>query len=674
MAKSILALAFWAGSALAAAGPMPIHLETRGDLTSHLANIHLTHREVVEGDIHFTYGSCQSTSEDDIDHTIAYFPVEGASRLVWIIPRGADNDGCISAWRNDGLLVGRSEPQKLHRVKRRAPQKRSSTCIPMTNETGIDTLGAWFDGVELLTNQQPGPVHVDAAKRRDIAIVGAGMSGLMTYLVLSQAGFTNLSLIEASERLGGRVRTVYLTGGPFDYSYQEMGPMRFPYTYNDPLTNRTFPVNDHRLVFDLADELNRINDNDANYSVDFINWVQRNPNGLYYFNEQRLSTGLPPTVGQVQANSSLANPNVLDPETLALNDELLANLPGPDFFVDMAQNMFRAHREFIDSGAGGLPGDQWSEFAFMVNYLQGSLNSTDMIGGASSSFWGRLYEGFFFSSATWRTIDGGLSRLPSAFYPFVEEDLTLGRKIERVRYADKRVTLQWREGDEYEGSTHDYAVIAVPFSILRQWRLPRLPATMANAIGRYRFEQACKVALEFSERFWEHYDNPIIGGCGTQTDIPGVGSVCYPSYNINGTGPATLLASYIFGDTAISFASLSEEDHVQLILDAMVDIHGEFTRALYTGKYSRVCWSEDPYAAMAFGGPSVGQHELYMPEYFKTHSNLIFVGEHTSVTQSWISSALDSGIRGAVQLMLELGLVDEAQEAVRKWMARWIDV
>lgn len=31
---------------------------------------------------------------------------------------------------------------------------------------------------------------------------------------------------------------------------------------------------------------------------------------------------------------------------------------------------------------------------------------------------------------------------------------------------------------------------------------------------------------------------------------------------------------------------------------------------------------------------------------------MIFVGEHTSVTQSWISSALDSGIRGAVQLML----------------------
>lgn len=31
---------------------------------------------------------------------------------------------------------------------------------------------------------------------------------------------------------------------------------------------------------------------------------------------------------------------------------------------------------------------------------------------------------------------------------------------------------------------------------------------------------------------------------------------------------------------------------------------------------------------------------------------MIFVGEHTSYTHAWIASALDSGIRGAVQLLL----------------------
>lgn len=59
------------------------------------------------------------------------------------------------------------------------------------------------------------------------------------------------------------------------------------------------------------------------------------------------------------------------------------------------------------------------------------------------------------------------------------------------------------------------------------------------------------------------------------------------------------------------------------------------------------------------------------------HANsqqLIFVGEHTSYTHAWIAAALESGIRGSVQLLLDLGLVDEAKAAVNKWMARWIDI
>lgn len=31
---------------------------------------------------------------------------------------------------------------------------------------------------------------------------------------------------------------------------------------------------------------------------------------------------------------------------------------------------------------------------------------------------------------------------------------------------------------------------------------------------------------------------------------------------------------------------------------------------------------------------------------------MIFVGEHSSITHAWIASALESGIRGGVQLLL----------------------
>ncbi|KAL0935707.1 L-amino-acid oxidase [Colletotrichum truncatum] len=652
-------LSFVAGSALAAASGLPLKLETRSAVTSRVSNIHLTIEEPLEGAVTFTYGSCRGISLDDAHHTIAKSEVRNSQRLVWVLPENAYSEGCISAWGSSGSLIGRSEPQTLHHSWKRRAQKRA---IHMSNETGFDTLGAWFEGVNLLKDKEPAIVDVDAAKSKQVAIVGAGMAGL------------------AGQRLGGRVHTEYLSGGPFDYSYQEMGPMRFPEHYVDPKTNTTYNITDHQLVFQLAAEMNELNGHDKNLSVDFIPWIQSNRNGLSYKNGIKLANGLPPTLAQISANSSLAVSTGYDDITNTLSEEVDKYMPGSDFSVLMAQNMYKAHSEWLRNGLDGLGGDVWSEYAFMVNYLKGTLNSTDALGMYSAtSFWDSLYEGMYFQAATYKTIDGGLSRLPLSFHPLVDNITTMNRKIERVQFDSEssRVNLQWRESfkeQTFQNASYDYTLLAVPFSIIRKWRLPSLPLTISNAIKELPYTSACKVALEFSERFWEHYENPIVGGCSTTSDIPGIGSTCYPSYNINGTGPATMLASYISGDWGHRWASVSEEEHVQYVLDAMVEIHGENTRDLYTGKYNRRCWVLDPLESGSWVSPVAGQHQLYIPEYFKTYDNMIFIGEHTSYTHAWISSALDSGIRGSVQLLLELGLVDEAKAAVNKWMARWIDI
>lgn len=121
-------------------------------------------------------------------------------------------------------------------------------------------------------------------------------------------------------------------------------------------------------------------------------------------------------------------------------------------------------------------------------------------------------------------------------------------------------------------------------------------------------------------------------------------------------------------------AALSEEDHVSLIQRAMVEVHGEIAAEQYTGNFDRQCWEVDEHQAGAWAAPFVGQQELYLPAYYNTEFNTIFVGEHTSYTHAWIFSALDSAVRGTTQLLLELGLVDEAKEVVDTWMGRWITV
>ncbi|KAH7034539.1 flavin-containing amine oxidoreductase-domain containing protein [Microdochium trichocladiopsis] len=655
---------------------LPVELETRSELDSRLANVHITRRGEVQGAVTYTYGACTSLDKRDAHHTIsrAARPRKGVdSRLVWVAPEDVSSGGCISAWDSTDKLVGRSSPQHftsdLKRRKRSGPSS-----IEMNREDGFDTWGPWFDGVALLEAKALADVDVAAAKSKTVGIAGAGMSGLMTWLVLHQSGFTNLTILEAGQRLGGRVRTEYLTGGPFDYSYQEMGPMRFPKEIT--IKNQTYNITDHQLVFQLAAELNELNNHAANWSVDFIPWIQSTPNGLSYKNGFKLpDTGMPPTLAQIKANSSLGGPPmIIDAATQTLQEKIDAITSDEDLMIAVATNMHKAHSEFLAAGLGGKGGDSWSEFGYMVNYLNATLNSTAIVGGDSSSFWGTIYDNVYFSASAWRTIDGGLSRLPAAFHPLVDGVTRMGNWVDGFSFDSCKqkvsLSLKNKKAEEF-----DYAIIAMPFSQVRKWRLPQwLPSTITSAIKNLPMGGACKVALEYRTRFWEHLENPIIGGCSTTTDIPGVGSVCYPSGNINGTGPATILASYASGDWATRWLSFSEEEHVQYMVDAMAEIHGDVASREYTGKYNRKCWFLDPLASGSWAEPEIGQHQLYLPEYFKTYNNIIFVGEQTSYTHAWIASALESGVRGAVQLLLELGLVDEAKAAVTKWMARWIEV
>lgn len=83
-----------------------------------------------------------------------------------------------------------------------------------------------------------------------------------------------------------------------------------------------------------------------------------------------------------------------------------------------------------------------------------------------------------------------------------------------------------------------------------------------------------------------------------------------------------MLASYSNGNFGIRFASLTDAEHVQYVLNAIVEIHGEVARREYTGKYDRRCWALDPLESASWASPSIGMHKLYIPAYFKTENNV----------------------------------------------------
>lgn len=515
----------------------------------------------------------------------------------------------------------------------------------------------------------------------EIAIIGGGMAGLLTSHLLQSVGVEDWQIIESSQRVGGRIRTKYLNGTtPDEYQYQEMGPMRFPVSIEYAETGETLRIKDHEMVFQVGEVLNTLNGPNSSLAVNFIPWIQSSQNTPASSNGIRTSDGTIPSTSEIAANSSLAGTsqvpsNVTEADEAEAAYESFLGLDKEEIKL-LATDVFQAHKKALEAGQF-----DWSEANYLRYKLGISLNVTDFLAGAGGgNLWSSLYDVPYFAATTWKTIDKGLESLPRAFWPHVKNKTTLGRFVSGLSYSDEtdKVSVHWRNStDKYSLSTEseefDYAVVAAPFSKVRLWRLPAYSSLLSRAINTMQYQQSCKVSLHYKTRFWEHLSPPIIGGCGS-VDIPGIGSVCYPSYKINSTGPGVILASYVSGTPCRSAASLSTEDHVALVQRAMIEVHGPIAAEQWTGNFDRQCWELDEHQAGAWASPLVGQQDLFLPAYYQTEFKTVFIGEHTSYTHAWIWSALDSAVRGTAQVLLDMGLVDEAKTIVDTWMGRWINI
>lgn len=66
--------------------------------------------------------------------------------------------------------------------------------------------------------------------QQDICIVGAGPAGLSAAIMLQYIGFKNITIYEASSRVGGRIYTYNFRNGPeCKHNYYDVGAMRLPY-------------------------------------------------------------------------------------------------------------------------------------------------------------------------------------------------------------------------------------------------------------------------------------------------------------------------------------------------------------------------------------------------------------------------------------------------------------
>ncbi|KAF4462587.1 L-amino-acid oxidase [Fusarium albosuccineum] len=329
-------------------------------------NVHLTYGHGFRhGHICVVYGDCALKSLGQYHHEVACLstgPESTSDRLVWIVPEDVIQHGCLHAY-SDGILLGRSEPISVSRPLR----KRQSP--PRNRRLG------W--ALVRRCENRTSTVSAKVAKSKKIAIIGGGMSGLMTSLPLTSVVMTNWHIVESAQLVGG----------------QEMGPMRFPVSVKYPETNETLDLQDHKMVFQLADVLNEMNGgNTSNMAANFILWVQSNPNSPANSRGYRLPNGRNPSRAQLAANTSLLppSPNASDTVGGKLGEDFVDRLVGltPERVRNISANIFSAHREAIDRGLF-----HWSEAGCLKYQLGLDADTVDFLAGSGvSPMWDEWYD------------------------------------------------------------------------------------------------------------------------------------------------------------------------------------------------------------------------------------------------------------------------------------------
>ncbi|KAI9495649.1 flavin-containing amine oxidoreductase-domain containing protein [Zychaea mexicana] len=639
-----------------------------------------------------SFGVCDITSEKFhrrfIIGTTEVSPSYRPSKFTWAIPTISsplsqaqqEQEGCIHATitkrlhrqqEDDGLktkvtLVASSRP---YRIRPKRLVKRG-----FSEQEFFDAFKYFKEHAAKVHNDDTTHFIAADGKNKKIGIIGAGISGLFSGYLLDQAGFHDYEILEASDRMGGRIQTVYFNQE--HTAYQEMGSMRVPvqWTYN----GTTLPITDHDILFQAVEELNNQNADNPDLKVDFIPWIQTMSNNLVYRNGIRMPDGNIPTVNDAVTNPLFwsGDPVDLAEQVSNATQELLED----HWKVSMSQNLHAAHKEALEEGY-----DDWSLWGWLHNKMGVTLNATDYALGSFGNvdIWNYMYHTFLGSATEWRTVQGGMSRITNAFVPFVGHKVTYNVKVTKIDYEEdddnnRMLSVQWKDTPTldavYHKKLYDKVIMSVPFSIARMMHLPKeLPYTLRRAIDNLGYGQACKVALEFKSRFWEKYEKPILGGCDI-TDLKSE-MVCYPSNNLGSGGPGVMLASYSTDQGGLRFASMTEQQHITRVLEDIMELHGEeIVKEQYTGNYHRKCWILDEFQSGAWAQPTPGQAKLFLPAYFQHANGIVVIGEQTDIKHAWISGALESAIRGVTMILIESGHVDEAKKLVKKWNAGWMDI
>jgi monoamine oxidase len=447
------------------------------------------------------------------------------------------------------------------------------------------------------------------AKR--VIVIGGGMAGLVAAFELRRQGHEPV-VLEAQHRVGGRV---YTLRGFAPGVYAEAGAMRIPRV--------------HTLTLEYCELFN----------LPMRPFVMGNPKTLVHMNGETM------TFAEADAQPDRLPFELADHEKGKTWNELwnAAVQDVIDLWKREGDHAFDALLEEYDKYS-------IREFLELKGFSEGAIELYGVMSFRESNMNAAVIEqlreivGRAFEDM--QEIAGGLDLLPNAFYAQMPECVRFGAEVRAIEQDAEGVTVHYRTAANRFSVRGDYAIVALPFSILRDVEVtPAFSRPKQKAIRELNYNASTKVLFQTRTRFWEK-DLGIVGGT-TATDLP-VRRVVYPSFSNPDMERGALLASYTWGQDALRWDAMDSEQRIEQALEDVSAFHPQILDEFEVG--ASHAWYDDPYAAGAFALFEPEQNTRLQKDIEAPEGRVYFAGEHCSLYHAWIQGALESGIRCAREI------------------------
>lgn len=447
-----------------------------------------------------------------------------------------------------------------------------------------------------------------------VAIIGAGAAGLYAADMLKAKG-VNVVIFEASDRVGGRVRSLKSSDKP---------------------TQSLLFTSNSEMGSDFPNELGA----GLVYGADSA-WGK-------FVQQLKISTV---KVSDAAVNNYVVDGSFMSDAEIASDSDFIA---AKNFYNNLA----------TQSGTGTVQAA--IEAAGINSRMNAILNG--WIGNAYGTSNDRMSMQHLAESLALRTrgnemltlMDNPMQDALLSRFSKVVSDVRMSHQVTRIDYSGATVTVEGVHSVTGEPFSLDAekVIVTVPLSILKSGDIaftPALPAAKATAMSTMEMDACIRVLLDFKANFWGETSGFLFGAPQS------------PEYFNGGVGRSQLyrtLAVTLSGAKASAYSLLGKNMVPQLIseLDSLFD--GKATNHIrYDPSDNMVAviqdWSMEPFikGGSSYSKPG-GNNQHRKDLAASVQKKLFFAGEATDYTGEFgtINGALLSAERAAVEVATAIGV------------------